>query len=249
MQLLPGRRRRTWGRAGPTLNSRKVPRMCDGVVRWGVALIVAGMVGVGVAADSAVADTEPCAVAADLLLRIVESPDTDLHLVESLLDSVERCGGLEAAAVEQAIQAGAPQPIPVTASLDPCGNLLGDLNTDGHVNVADYMLLLLDWGPCSGCPADLDRDGQVGPLDIIALLVNWGETLYPGDITGNRRVDTQDLVVLLTNWGPCDGCPGDLNGDGAVNVLDLIMLLIPMGDDLPDTRPPAPVSGHPDRCL
>ena len=68
--------------------------MCDGVVRWGVDFIVAGVVGVGVAADVAGADTEPCAVAAELLLRIVESPDTDLQLVEALLDSVERCGGV-----------------------------------------------------------------------------------------------------------------------------------------------------------
>ncbi len=74
--------------------------MCDGVVRWGVDFIVAGIVGVGVAADVASADTEPCAAAADLLQRLIESADTDPRLVGELLDSVERCGGLDTAAVE-----------------------------------------------------------------------------------------------------------------------------------------------------
>ena len=199
--------------------------MCDGVVRWGVDFIVAGMVGVGVAAHVASADTEPCAAAADLLQRLIESADTDPRLVGELLDSVERCGGLDAATVAQAT--GVPHFSP--ALFDACGNLLGDLDIDGHVNVADYLLLLLEWGPCPGCPGDLNHDGEVGPLDISTLLANWQETRYPGDITGDRRVDTQDLVLLLTSWGPCDGCPADMNHDGVVAALDLIILVPLLG--------------------
>jgi hypothetical protein len=55
---------------------------------------------------------------------------------------------------------------------------LGDLDGDGVVNVADFLLLLAAWGPCPDppdpCPADLDGDGIVGVNDFLVLLGNWG---------------------------------------------------------------------------
>ena len=104
--------------------------MCDGVVRRAVALMVASVAGVAVAAEVARGETDPCVQTVDLLLGLVESADTDRGLIADLLDSVDRCGELEPAAVARAIQVSVPLPIS-TPALDPCGNLLGDLNTDG----------------------------------------------------------------------------------------------------------------------
>ena len=173
-------------RLEPVHRVEKGAGMCDGVARRAVELMVASVAGVAVAAEVARAETDPCVQTVDLLLALVESPDTDQGLIAHLLDSVDRCGELEPAAVARAMQAIAPLPIS-TPALDPCGNLLGDLNTDGQVNAADYPLFLLSWGPCSGCLADLDNDGYVGAADLVLLLLNWEETLYPGDVNGDQR--------------------------------------------------------------
>ena len=54
----------------------------------------------------------------------------------------------------------------------------GDMNGDGSVGVADFLILLGSWGPCPDlpetCPADLDLDGTVGAADLLILLANWG---------------------------------------------------------------------------
>ena len=54
---------------------------------------------------------------------------------------------------------------------------LGDINGDGSVGVADFLILLGNWGPCpdcSDCPADLDGNCSVGVSDLLILLANWG---------------------------------------------------------------------------
>lgn len=57
-------------------------------------------------------------------------------------------------------------------------DVLGDLDGNGVVGVADFLILLGSWGPCPDlpetCPADLDLDGNVGVSDFLALLANWG---------------------------------------------------------------------------
>jgi probable HAF family extracellular repeat protein len=55
--------------------------------------------------------------------------------------------------------------------------LPGDINGDGEVGIADFLLLLAAWGPCPDppdlCPADLDGDGTVSVNDFLTLLANW----------------------------------------------------------------------------
>jgi T5SS/PEP-CTERM-associated repeat protein len=50
----------------------------------------------------------------------------------------------------------------------------GDVNSDGTINVVDFLALLQAWGPCPGCPTDVDGDGTVGIIDFLTLLQNWG---------------------------------------------------------------------------
>ena len=53
----------------------------------------------------------------------------------------------------------------------------GDINGDGVVGVADFLILLGDWGPCADCndcPADIDGNCAVGVSDLLILLGNWG---------------------------------------------------------------------------
>ena len=55
----------------------------------------------------------------------------------------------------------------------------GDVDGDGSVSVADFLVLLAAWGVCDepcppSCPADFDGDCAVGVLDLLILLGNWG---------------------------------------------------------------------------
>lgn len=64
---------------------------------------------------------------------------------------------------------------PQIIEIFPC---VGDLDDDGHVNVADLFAVLQAWGVCPDpldCPADLDGDGMVNVSDLFVLLENWGE--------------------------------------------------------------------------
>ena len=59
-----------------------------------------------------------------------------------------------------------------TPEFDPA-----DLDFDGLVGIADFLLLLGNWGPCPAppepCPGDLDGDGEVGIVDFLQLLASW----------------------------------------------------------------------------
>lgn len=54
----------------------------------------------------------------------------------------------------------------------------GDLNGDGHVDFADLVLLLADYGcvspPAADCPGDIDGDRSTGFGDLVILLSNYG---------------------------------------------------------------------------
>ena len=56
-----------------------------------------------------------------------------------------------------------------------CTLCLGDLSSDGVVDVTDLLALLSAWGPCDGCDADLTGDQVVDVSDLIMLLDAWGE--------------------------------------------------------------------------
>ncbi len=58
------------------------------------------------------------------------------------------------------------------------GQIVGDINCDSTVGIADFLILLADWGPCPDpcppfCPADLDGDCNVGITDFLLVLANW----------------------------------------------------------------------------
>jgi enterochelin esterase-like enzyme len=62
----------------------------------------------------------------------------------------------------------------IASHLDLSPSEPADLNGDGHVNVADLLLLIAAWGPCSGaCAADLDGSGAVNIADLLALIGAW----------------------------------------------------------------------------
>ncbi len=52
-----------------------------------------------------------------------------------------------------------------------------DLDGDGFVGIADFLLLLAAWGECGSCPpsciGDLDGDCTVGIMDFLLLLAAW----------------------------------------------------------------------------
>lgn len=60
-------------------------------------------------------------------------------------------------------------------SYNPCNSaapLIGDINSDGKVNITDLSMLLSAWGT-SNAAADLNNDGTVNITDLSMLLSNW----------------------------------------------------------------------------
>jgi hypothetical protein len=59
--------------------------------------------------------------------------------------------------------------------IDSCEICPGDLNGDGVVDVADFYLILAQFGPCPPiCIADINGDAVVDVLDFFLLLALWG---------------------------------------------------------------------------
>ncbi|MHC5015610.1 MAG: trypsin-like peptidase domain-containing protein [Planctomycetota bacterium] len=53
-----------------------------------------------------------------------------------------------------------------------------DLNGDGIVDIADFLILLAEWGPCADpcpplCLGDTDGDCTVGIVDFLLMLADW----------------------------------------------------------------------------
>ncbi len=56
--------------------------------------------------------------------------------------------------------------------------VIGDVDGDGLVGIADFLMLLAAWGACPdpcppSCAADFDHDCTVGITDFLSLLANW----------------------------------------------------------------------------
>ena len=69
----------------------------------------------------------------------------------------------------------------VGVAIVSCEPVVGDLDGDGRVGVADLLILFANWGPCPDCgmpggecPADLDGDCFVGVADLLILFAHWG---------------------------------------------------------------------------
>jgi hypothetical protein len=62
----------------------------------------------------------------------------------------------------------------LSASSD-CGDpiILGDVNGDGLVDVADILAVVDAWGPCLSCPEDLNGDGFFDVVDLLEVVGNW----------------------------------------------------------------------------
>jgi probable HAF family extracellular repeat protein len=53
------------------------------------------------------------------------------------------------------------------------GELPGDFNGDGAVDIPDLRILIASLGPCDGCPTDLNCDGVVDNQDLLMFLRLW----------------------------------------------------------------------------
>ncbi len=60
---------------------------------------------------------------------------------------------------------------------DDCGVVIvGDVNSDGIVDVLDMLAVIAAWGPCVNCPEDIDGDWSVTVKDLLIVIANWGST-------------------------------------------------------------------------
>ena len=86
-------------------------------------------------------------------------------------------------------------PTAVTADAfgDAAENWRGEVPTPGAVDYPVDVLL-----------ADLDRDGEVGFADFLLLSANFGgqdATFEEGDIDGDQKVSFTDFLILSAEFG------------------------------------------------
>ncbi|MBT7652063.1 MAG: hypothetical protein HN563_01985 [Flavobacteriales bacterium] len=59
---------------------------------------------------------------------------------------------------------------------DPIVGCIGDVATNGSIDISDILLILSQYGCLSECEADVDGDGAVSISDVLAVLAVFGET-------------------------------------------------------------------------
>ena len=111
--------------------------------------------------------------------------------------------------------------------------ILGDVNDDGAVNIADVTALidmLFNGASYYNAAADLNQDGQINIADVTALidyLLNGGGKR--GDVNNDGQVNIADVTALidylLSGTTFINKHNADMNGDGQVNIADVTSLI------------------------
>lgn len=111
--------------------------------------------------------------------------------------------------------------------------LLGDVNDDGTVNIADVTALidlLLNGTSYYNAAADMNQDGSVNIADVTALidyLLNGGGK--KGDVNNDGQVNIADVTALidflLNGIASINRQNADVNSDGHINIADVTALI------------------------
>ena len=111
--------------------------------------------------------------------------------------------------------------------------VLGDVNGDGEVTIADVNALLdIIQNGNSSSPnygrADVNGDGEVNMDDVNAVIDIIQHNLpgIPGDVNGDGKVTISDVnalidIILTGNTSSPNYGRADVNGDGEVNIADI----------------------------
>jgi hypothetical protein len=117
-------------------------------------------------------------------------------------------------------------------NFDPNPNhaLIGDVNGDGVVNYADYVIVQAAQNTTAGMPgydprADIIRDGAVNNQDLLVVAD------IIADVNHDGVVNCTDYDIVKAALGTQSGQPGwnpaaDINGDGVVNSADLAIVTV-----------------------
>lgn len=115
----------------------------------------------------------------------------------------------------------------------PTSVIVGDVNNDGSVNIADVTALidlLLNGTSYYNAAADMNQDGSVNIADVTALidyLLNGGGK--KGDVNNDGQVNIADVTVLidylLNGSMPINKQNADMNSDGKINIADVTALI------------------------
>lgn len=111
--------------------------------------------------------------------------------------------------------------------------LLGDVNDDGSVNIADVTTLinlLLHGTSCYNAAADMNQDGNINIADVTILinyLMNSGGK--KGDVNNDGQVNISDVTALidylLNGTASINRHNADVNSDGQINISDVTALI------------------------
>lgn len=111
--------------------------------------------------------------------------------------------------------------------------MLGDVNSDGAVNIADITALidlLLNGTSYYNAAADMNQDGSVNIADVTALidyLLNGGAKR--GDVNNDGKVNIADVTALidylLNGTTSINRQNADVNSDGQINIADVTALI------------------------
>ena len=111
--------------------------------------------------------------------------------------------------------------------------ILGDVNNDGAVNIADVTALvdmLLNGASYYNAATDMNQDGQINIADVTELidhLLNGGGK--KGDVDNDGQVDIADVTILidylLNSATSINKHNADMNSDGQINIADVTDLI------------------------